>query len=538
MKKTPYLALFIVLLLAIAIRLYPTVISGNPFSTDAWPLIRNTEILLQNSPVPLNSGIFDGYNNYWPLISLFGAVSSLVTSLPPITAMAIGIPIAAALTIPIFYLLVKKITHNNNISLIAAALLTTVFPYALFTAGVTKETLASPIYISLILVFLLKQNWKTIILFSTLSIALVLAHHLTTFLTITILASLCAAFFTIKKDPKQKINSNKTNFLLLAILSIVTAAYFLLFAGQTSFISLSSTDLLTIGAYQILILTIATYSTFLAKKHSRKITILNALVAFTAVFLFTFLLTQVPLLSIAPILPSHYLIYALPFIIAVPLIIFGLNELYQRKSSLIIPLFWSMSIIAFASYAVLADPAGSVTFASRSLNFLLPPLLILVAVGINKISSKNSHFKLSRPIKLIAVAVILVIVTVNSYSVYATVSLQEPYFGYFWRYNAPEYTASDWLSTNMINQTVAGDSKVSYLVQGYFNQSVTTTAGYRYLAENGSKPELLYVYNQMNTNGYVLSQGIPYRLPTNWTDKLEPYNLIYQNSEVTIYARR
>ena len=121
MKKA--LCLFIVLLIALAIRLYPTVISGMPFSTDAWPLIRNTELIIQNTPVPLNSGIFDAYNNFWPGSQLFGAALSQITSLPPITAMALGIPIAAAFAILIFYFLVKKLTENTKIALIAAALL-------------------------------------------------------------------------------------------------------------------------------------------------------------------------------------------------------------------------------------------------------------------------------------------------------------------------------------------------------------------------------------------------------------------------------
>src|SRR5665648_53429 len=136
MKKA--LFILIPLLIALTLRLYPTLISGMPFSTDAWPLIRNTELLIQNTPIPLSSNIFDGYNNFWPAIQLFGAILSIITTLPAITSMALGIPIAAALTIPIFYLLVKKITQNNTISLIAATLLATAFPYALFTAGVTK----------------------------------------------------------------------------------------------------------------------------------------------------------------------------------------------------------------------------------------------------------------------------------------------------------------------------------------------------------------------------------------------------------------
>jgi asparagine N-glycosylation enzyme membrane subunit Stt3 len=133
MNKT-MLALGVICLVAVAVRLYPTVVSGLPFSVDAWPLIRNTELLLQNTPTSITGLMFDGYNNYWPGCQLFGAVFSQVTSLPVADAMAWGIPFAAALAIPIFFILVRKITQNTTTAAIAALLLATAFPYALFTA--------------------------------------------------------------------------------------------------------------------------------------------------------------------------------------------------------------------------------------------------------------------------------------------------------------------------------------------------------------------------------------------------------------------
>ena len=54
-----------VFLLSVFLRMYPTIISGLPFSTDSWPLIRNAEKLVESSPTPLNGKLFDGYNNYW-----------------------------------------------------------------------------------------------------------------------------------------------------------------------------------------------------------------------------------------------------------------------------------------------------------------------------------------------------------------------------------------------------------------------------------------------------------------------------------------
>ena len=536
MKQALYI--LIVLLIALTVRLYPTLISGMPFSTDAWPLIRNTELLIQNTPIPLNSNIFDGYNNFWPASLLFGAILSQITTLPTITAMALGIPIAAALTIPIFYLLVKKITQNNTISLIATILLATAFPYALFTAGVTKETFASPIYISLILIFMLKHNWKTALLFCIASVALVLSHHLTAFLAVGIMTSLSIASFISKKNKDEKVNSNQSNILFIAILSSITALYFVLFASPAFMLTITSSVLLSVGAYQIFVVALILYLVNIAKNFSRIRTIFNCFLGFILVFVLMLLITKIPLLPGAPTLPFSYFLYALPFIIGLPLVIFGLNERYQKNSSLMIPLFWIMTIVAFTSYAVFANPLGGLGFAYRSVNFILPPLTILFAIGLYKLFSNPKNLKTHKITVFIATAIIISMVTVNTYSVYATVSLQEPYLGYFWRYEPSEYKASDWITTNGNNQTVTGDSKVCYLLNGYFNENVNVIQGLRFLQGNGSAPEMLYIYSQMYKNGYVLYEGSPITLPANWTDKLISYNCIYANSEVTIYARR
>ena len=298
MKKT--LLILIPLIIALTLRLYPTSISGMPFSVDAWPLIKNTELLIQNTPIPLYSNVFDGYNNFWPASSLFAAILSQITNVPPIYSMALGIPIVAALTIPIFYILVKKITENNKIALIASVLLAAAFPYALFTAGVTKETFASPIYIALILLFLVKHNWKTTLLFSATSIALVLSHHLSAFFAVVIISSLSIAFYSFKASKDQKTNSNKSNILFIAIISTVTALYFVLFAFPGFTVSITASTVLTVGAYQIFVIALTLYHVYIAKNFSRIRTLFNCALAFLLIFVFMLLITKIPLLAWSP----------------------------------------------------------------------------------------------------------------------------------------------------------------------------------------------------------------------------------------------
>jgi hypothetical protein len=535
MKKTfyalmPLLALFV----ALVLRLYPTLISGMPFSTDAWPLIRNTELLVQNTPLSLGSSIFDGYNNFWPATSLFGAVFSQIVAVPPAAAMAIGVPVVSALAVVPFYLVAKKITANCKAALSATVLFACAFPLTMFSAGVTKETFAVPISITLILLFLFKHDWKIAFLFSVASVTLVLAHHLTAFLTVGILVSLTVAS-VINKD--QKPNSANSNLMFLGVLSTVLALYFGLYAYSALTIPIGTSDLLTVGSYQIVALSAVVFLAFAARKKSVKKIILETTTVLATLAVVVLVVTKIPILPVAPVLPMHYLLYGLPFVFAVPLVGLVWVDLYRKPQSLLYPIFWLVPAVALACYGVFAAPSFGLTFTVRSINFILPPLTILVGLGLAKLWSTPAR-RMHGLTKIVVVLTVLSMVSVNVYSLYATVSLQEPYLGYFWRYEPSEFKAASYVSQNGQALQVAGDSKVSYLISGYFNQNVSITEGLNYLALDGSPPQTLIIYRQMYQNGYVLYQGTPISLPANWAEKLASYNCVYVNSEVSIYVRK
>jgi len=532
MKKAP-LCLFIIFLFALTMRLYPTLISNMPFSTDAWPLIRNTELIIQNTPIPLNNAIFDAYNNFWPAIQLFSAALSEITNLPPLTLMALTVPIASSFTIPLFYLLVKKLTENTPIALAASLMLATAFSYTFFTSGVTKEAFASPIYITLILLFILKHDKKTALLFSITSVALSLTHHFTAFFATIILIAISIAYLIGKKDEKQKVNSNLSNITFTALHATITVGYFVLFASPKFTSNFSSSMLLTVTAYQILCISIALGLTYNPKKVSAKQSFLYFIAGSSIAIWVTYIILH------TCTLPGAHLLYELPLVIGLPMAVFGLIELYQRKTKLTAPFFWLISVLAFTFFSVFSNISGASDFTWRSMNFVLPPLIILIAIGINKLYSTPTHAKFQKMTKPLAVLLILVIVTVNAYGMYKTVSEQDSSLGYFWLYHPSDFEASKWITSHATNQTTAGDARVEYLLHQYFNKSVSTSQGLRYLSGEDGAPEILYIYEQMKEEGkgYVIA-GVPISLPANWTEKLSNNNIIYTNNEVTIYAKR
>jgi hypothetical protein len=360
-----YYLLVLAFLAAFALRLYPTILSGLPFSTDAWSPIRNTELLLERTPISLDSAVMDGYNCYWPANSLFGAVFSQATGLKPMAAMAFGIPLAGALTIPIFYALIYRISGSRRLAFSSSILLATAYPYALFTAGVTKETYANPLYVLSILIFMSRGKWRKTLLFVA-SSALVMAHHLTALVAIAVLAAVALASSIVRA--RRGVSPDGSSFLLVSILTAATALYFWLYAYRGFKVAVTPSDLLSAASYQVLAFAVTLYLTFKPQKASNWKTLFTCIASAAIVSLVAFLCTKRPITPDAPTLPSRYMLYAAPFILASPLIALGVGELRSMQGENgHAPLFWLSTLVGLEAYAVFGDSPLGLTLAYRAL---------------------------------------------------------------------------------------------------------------------------------------------------------------------------
>jgi len=377
------------------------------------------------------------------------------------------------------------------------------------------------------------------LLFTVTSIALALTHHLTPLITIAILSCITMAHFI--SSVKKGLSPNKYDFLLVAILTAVTALYYLFYAQAGFKIPLTLSDWLSAASYQLVAFTLALYFTFKPSSHARVRTLFTCSVAVALPLLFMVLAMKTPLVPGAPVLPSRYLLYAAPFIMASPLIVLGYGEMKNlRGEHHAATVFWFSAILGLEGYAIFGNSDFGLILAPRGVNFLWPPLAVLCAVGLYRLYTTARESRNRRLVaSLASMATILTVVTIaslNSYSVYAAVSLEERYMGYFWLYTNHEYEAGAWITATSNNQTVAGDVKVFHLLNGYFNVKVDVLKGLRYLTEDGSKPQILFIYDQMLRNGYVLYSGCSVDLPEGWTEKAYNLNLIYSSGTATIYA--
>lgn len=524
------------LLVAVAIRLYPYLVSGLPFSVDAWRPIRNTELLLKNTPISLGDNVFDNYDNFWPANSLFGAVVSEVTSLPPIQTMAIYIPLAGATTILIFYALVKRIL-NAEIAFMASIIFATAFAHVYFTAGVIKETYANPLYLSLLLIFLHPAigKQKQVLLFTVTSIALALTHHLTILITIVILSSITLA--SLISNTKKGLAPNKSDFLLTSILIVSAALYYTLYAYSGFRYSVTYSDWLSAASYQILAFALAMYFTHKPSLHAKTRTVIIGLAAIAIAFIFTMFIMRRPFVPGASPVPQYYLLYNFPYVILVPLITLGYGYLKQVEAS-VAPMFWLAVMVGIEGYALFSNSSLlSFVLTTRGLGFLSAPMAIFSAAGLYRLYGivKKPHSK--KFVKFAIAATLIVIASLSSYGMYATVSLQERYMGYAALYRLEEYQAGSWITVNGDKQTVSGDWKVFNLLHSYFHVEVDHIQGFLYLkGETESQPRILFIYDQMRKNGYLIVYQA-FDLQESWLEKASQLNLIYSNDRVTLYAQ-
>jgi hypothetical protein len=320
----------------------------------------------------------------------------------------------------------------------------------------------------------------------------------------------------------------------VSILVVTTALHYLLYAQAGFKLALTLSDWLSAASYQTLAFALVMYLTSKPYVHTRTRTFITASGAIALAPPFVLLTMNIPLAGF-PTLPKYCLLYVSPYFIILPFVILGYG--YHRIKGSIAPLFWLATLMGLEAYAVFGNSILSPALWIRTPNFLYPPLAILSAAGLYQLYEMAEKSRLRKLIKPAVMTIILVVATVNAYTLYAAVSLQERYMGYQWLYRTQEYQAGAWIATTSSNPTVAGDMKVLYLVGDYFGAKVDVLQGFRYLTENdASRPQILFIYDQMLKNGYVLGyHGLD--LPENWIEKTSQLNLIYSNGLASLYAR-
>ncbi len=412
----------------------------------------------------------------------------------------------------------------------------TAYNHVFFTASVTKETYASPLYLLLIMVLLHPAiaRSKQFFFFALLSLTLALAHHFTALIAILILTSLAIGNFV--NSIKKGVPPRTLDFVLVFIPTIVSVLYYGLFAQTGMAMPLTVTEWLSLASFQLLAFTTVVYLMYkpAINKNTRLLFITVAAVASALLYVILSLTTSlIPSFTVS--VQESALLYISPYFIALPFIALGFEN-QRGPGGKVAVLFWVAPLAALAAFALFSNTAQGLSLWIRTPNFICIPAAVLTAVGLCWLYKKANGLTARKLAKSAIVAILIVITVIGIFSMFATVSLQDPDMGYHWVYSKHEVKAGTWLTEVTSNKTVTGDAKIVYLMRDYFGATTNQLDGFRYLnGDTATQPDILFTYSQMQQNGYVIAlHGLG--LPENWTEKTDQMNLIYTNELANVYA--
>jgi hypothetical protein len=523
---------------AVLLRIYPYLVYGVPYSTDSWSPIRNAQQLLAYTPTTLGGNpAFDSYNIYWPANSLFGAVASLVLNVPPIKAMPLLFPVIGAVTVILFFLVAEEITGSALVASIASLFLASSGFDAIFTAGVTKEAYALPLFMVSILLLLWKTDWRSGGLFAVTSVTLALAHHATAVLFLVVAGSIVIVNSVLLKRRGESIGRKP---LLVFMSGLITLTYLLVY-GDAGLSQFGSQSLLTV---QNVLLTLAFLTVFVipvahhaVSRPTRLLLVEGGIVLGLAVAVLA-IGTRVAIIPLAPVVSPTLVYSAIPYILLGVLAIFGYRTIHLAKDrwKFAFVASWLSAALALGFLALFSTVPDGISLLSRLLTFIAPPALILASLTLQKALGGTRWRGL---MKVVVVTVILVIAVPSAYQTYAASIQKESLLGGQWTYQQSDLSGAQWMNADSAhaNLTFAGDSRMQNLLAGYLGMKVDTGGGYVYLVSPhlAVRPGYLVTYNLMATNGYVLFlYGMP--LPGNWTATLQQSSpVLYNNGNLILW---
>jgi uncharacterized membrane protein len=516
--------------IAVLLRIYPYLVYGVPYSTDSWSPIRNAEQLLTHTPTTLGGNpVFDSYNIYWPANSVFGAVTSLVFDAPPIKIMPLLFPVVGAVTVLIFFLVAEKISGSAVVASVASLFFATAGVDAIFTAAVTKQTYAEPLFMVSILLLLWKTDRRSGALFAITSVTLALTHHATALLLLVVAASIISVDSILLKRRGESIGRKP---LLLVVSGGVTLVYLLVYAGaglgQFSGLVTVQTALLVVAFLTIFITPVAYHA---ISRPTKLLLVEGGIVLALAAGVLA-IGTRVTLISSAPAVSPTLLFSAIPYVLLGALAVFGYRIIHVTKGrrNFVFVASWLAAVLALGFLGVFSGVPDGLPIMYRALAFIGAPAIILASLALQAMLGGTRRRGL---VRVAVVAVILLISVSSAYQTYAASIQRESLLGGQWAYQQSDLTGGQWMSANSApgKLALAADVRMQYLFTDYLGAKVNTSSGYQYLEHPSTvaRPEYLVTYNLMARNGYVSSlYGV--QLPSNWTAALTQSAPVYYNN--------
>lgn len=517
------LLLTLPLLLSVFLRTYPYLLYRVPWGTDGWPLFHNTVSILTYSPTRLGGNpAFDDYNIYWPGVSLFGAAASLLTGAPPLAVMPLLIPFVASLTTFVIFVMAYRLTGSIFVASASSVIFAASSFDAIFTASVTKETFAYPIFAASLLPLMRRFSLKNLSAFALLSFGVLLSHYALAFVLFLVALAVPATGLVLGLLPGAE---GLKRLLLPAALGLMGISYYLLYAYPSLFMVIpTSSQVVSMVGYLILSLGILSY--VMMTKQARSLDLMFVL--FVVVVLG--ISTRFAFAPFAPTLTPGIAILSVPYVIVTILAMSGFR-IFPRSRRSVFMTGWLSVPLALGGFALFSTPEG-IGIIYRILTFIYAPASVLAAVALAGPWSKLKRWK-----GPLATLVVVGVVLASSFQSYDSVVLHSNLLGGQWAYYSSDIQSAAWAQSHVVlNGSLSGDARISYLYSGFYGIPVHSGAGFEFLT--GITRNLTYplaTYSLMGTDGYDLN-NFGQQLPSDWLSTLNNFSLVYSNGNDMIWS--
>ncbi len=477
-----------VVICALIMRAVPALVSGEPFSVDVWPLIKGSHTLLRDPATRLwDDSAFDGYNNRWPGMIVFGYIYSVVTGAPLRRSYRLDLTAALAYATAIaLYALLRRF-FSPGASAVGTALALFMPSFLVLTSSPLKEVLAYPIMITAATVSGSRVDRASVPLIMVLVAGSVVTHHLATIMLSGVLLSIYYVFSVyVVKGVIRGWSGKPLSCLVLPIMALLSlTTYYLVFGGAGKGPRLGLTDAVSFVFY----LVVAYVGLLLALGRGGARPLILALTS----SVIAALLARYFLLLPGVTVPSASIIwYVVPVAAAVTALSWGVRDARIRA----IVVGSGTFILVATAYSVVGNPLLS-TAAHRLINYVFVPLSFLAAYWAS-VGGRARKVAASASAALAITASIFVILGILAGTDASS----------YWLYSKGEVGGFTAVAKLSGGRPLVGDDKVRYFLSPEARVDPVPALKAAYLREPLPRGSVLVTYEGNNVLGFVVGLSV------------------------------
>lgn len=464
-------ALFLVILAALLIRLTPTLITNQPFSTDTWPLIRLSRTILSSPEYRVwDDSILGGYHNKWPAVILESALYEVLTGLEATYFFRFaGVIITQASALVTTYVIVKKYRGTHS-ALLSTLVFTSIPSLVIFTSTTLKEVYAYPLALLFIALVITGCYLSTSVLALLVAFSLTISHPLTPLMIIVFIGSYIFTTLVKRLEGSSHVVSIRRCVLAFSLLTLTYFTYMASYGWRGLMIRFELIDFLI-----LFVLSTATYGWYALVGGDFTKTLLILIPGITAI-----LVSNSKLLGIFPTL-----LYVVPVIILSSL---PTRDKGGEDHKLLIPSTLLPISVGLQYIAIYSPPL--MTILHRILNYLFFTAIAITA-SLNVRRASTERYAASA----------LIISTIITATLLINLIFCGDSITYYWKYGEREVVGLSNLIKHLGSGKLCGDVKVKYLVGDAV--TVDLFCGLELTETNRGSPTVFYSDNFRF--GYVLS---------------------------------